>query len=90
MKAPDFSYHDPRTLADLMGLLADLDDAKLLAGGQSLMPMLNMRLLQPRIIHACIEIVQVPFGQVAELLGLRSGCGFGHGSRLLELREGVI
>lgn len=47
MKPPDFSYHDPRTTADVVGLLSTLENAKLLAGGQSLMPMLNMRFVLP-------------------------------------------
>jgi carbon-monoxide dehydrogenase medium subunit len=47
MKPPPFSYHDPRTTADVVGLLGKLDNAKLLAGGQSLMPMLNMRYVLP-------------------------------------------
>jgi carbon-monoxide dehydrogenase medium subunit len=47
LKPPPFSYHDPRTAADVVGLLGSLDNAKLLAGGQSLMPMLNMRFVLP-------------------------------------------
>jgi carbon-monoxide dehydrogenase medium subunit len=47
MKPPAFSYHDPRSVADAVALLASLDNAKLLAGGQSLMPMLNMRYVLP-------------------------------------------
>jgi carbon-monoxide dehydrogenase medium subunit len=47
MKPPPFSYHDPRTVADAVGLLGRLENAKLLAGGQSLMPMLNFRFVQP-------------------------------------------
>src|SRR5881227_41257 len=47
MKPPPFSYHDPRSINDVVNLLGRLDDAKLLAGGQSLMPMLNMRFVQP-------------------------------------------
>jgi aerobic carbon-monoxide dehydrogenase medium subunit len=47
MKPPAFSYHDPRTIADAVALLGRLDNAKLLAGGQSLMPMLNMRFVLP-------------------------------------------
>ncbi len=47
MKPPPFSYHDPRTIGDVVGLLARLENAKLLAGGQSLMPMLNMRFVLP-------------------------------------------
>jgi carbon-monoxide dehydrogenase medium subunit len=47
MKPAPFSYHDPKTVAEAIGLLATLDNAKLLAGGQSLMPMLNFRYVQP-------------------------------------------
>jgi carbon-monoxide dehydrogenase medium subunit len=47
MKPPPFRYHDPTTITDVVGLLGRLDNAKLLAGGQSLMPMLNMRYVLP-------------------------------------------
>jgi carbon-monoxide dehydrogenase medium subunit len=47
MKPPPFQYHDPTTLADAVSLLGKLENAKLLAGGQSLMPMLNMRFVLP-------------------------------------------
>ena len=47
MKPPPFRYYDPRTVADAIGLLGKLENAKVLAGGQSLMPMLNMRYVLP-------------------------------------------
>lgn len=47
MKPPPFSYYDPADLGEAVKLLASLENAKLLAGGQSLMPMLNMRFVQP-------------------------------------------
>jgi carbon-monoxide dehydrogenase medium subunit len=48
MKPPRFAYHDPATRSDVLALLAaHSDDAKVLAGGQSLVPLLNMRLAQP-------------------------------------------
>lgn len=47
MKPPPFAYHDPRAVPEVIGLLGSLDNAKLLAGGQSLMPMLNMRYVLP-------------------------------------------
>jgi aerobic carbon-monoxide dehydrogenase medium subunit len=47
MKPPPFTYHDPRTVAETIDLLGRLENAKLLAGGQSLMPMLNFRYAQP-------------------------------------------
>ena len=47
MKAASFAYHRPDTVADAVGLLAELGDARVLAGGQSLVPMLNLRLAAP-------------------------------------------
>jgi carbon-monoxide dehydrogenase medium subunit len=47
MKPPPFRYHDPKTVSETVGLLASLENAKLLAGGQSLMPMLNFRFVLP-------------------------------------------
>jgi CO/xanthine dehydrogenase FAD-binding subunit len=48
MKPPVFQYFDPRTLDEALGLLAEHGEAgKVLAGGQSLVPMLNFRLLSP-------------------------------------------
>jgi carbon-monoxide dehydrogenase medium subunit len=47
MKPSAFTYHDPRTIADAIGLLARLDNVRPLAGGQSLMAMMNMRFVQP-------------------------------------------
>jgi carbon-monoxide dehydrogenase medium subunit len=47
MKPPPFRYYDPQTLGEVVGLLGTLENAKLLAGGQSLMPMLNMRFVLP-------------------------------------------
>jgi carbon-monoxide dehydrogenase medium subunit len=45
MKPPRFDHHDPATVEETLGLLAAHgDDARVLAGGQSLMPMLNVRL----------------------------------------------
>jgi len=47
MKPGSFAYHDPRSLDDMLSLLATLEDSKILAGGQSLMPMMNMRFVLP-------------------------------------------
>ena len=45
MKAAPFDYHAPETVAEAAGLLAEHgDEAKVLAGGQSLLPMLALRL----------------------------------------------
>jgi carbon-monoxide dehydrogenase medium subunit len=48
MKPPRFEYHAPTTVEDALGLLARYrGEAKVLAGGQSLMPLLNFRLVRP-------------------------------------------
>ena len=47
MKPAPFRYHLPGSIAEALELLATLDDAKLIAGGQSLAPMMNMRLVTP-------------------------------------------
>src|SRR4051795_6294576 len=45
MKPAPFEYHAPETVDDVVGLLAEHgDEAKVLAGGQSLVPMLALRL----------------------------------------------
>jgi carbon-monoxide dehydrogenase medium subunit len=62
MKPPPFSYHDPATLEQAVELLATLDNAKALAGGQSLMPMLNMRFVLPDHV--------VDLNRIAELAGI--------------------
>jgi len=47
MKPPPFSYHDPESISEVLDLLGRCQNARLLAGGQSLMPMLNMRFVLP-------------------------------------------
>jgi aerobic carbon-monoxide dehydrogenase medium subunit len=47
MKPPRFAYHDPETVPEVLALLRKLENSRVLAGGQSLMPMLNMRLALP-------------------------------------------
>ncbi len=48
MIPPEFEYHAPTTLNDAVALLKELgDDAKLLAGGHSLLPMMKMRFAEP-------------------------------------------
>ncbi|HYT12711.1 MAG TPA: FAD binding domain-containing protein [Candidatus Nitrosopolaris sp.] len=47
MKPARFEYHAPRSVEEVCALLASLEDAKVLAGGQSLVPLLNFRLARP-------------------------------------------
>jgi carbon-monoxide dehydrogenase medium subunit len=58
MKPALFSYRDPRTLEEALELLAEHgDEASLLAGGQSLVPLLNLRLARPSIL---IDVNRIP------------------------------
>ncbi|PKB66493.1 MAG: hypothetical protein BZY81_07065 [SAR202 cluster bacterium Io17-Chloro-G4] len=51
MKPAKFEYFAPTSLAEALELLHEHgDDAKVLAGGQSLMPMINMRLARPKVV----------------------------------------
>ena len=71
MKAASFAYARPRSLAEVFALLeAHGDGAKLLAGGQSLVPLLNMRLSAPDVV---IDITRVP-----ELSGIAHADGHIH------------
>jgi carbon-monoxide dehydrogenase medium subunit len=47
VKPAPFEYHAPKTVDEACSLLASLEDAKVLAGGQSLIPLLNFRLARP-------------------------------------------
>jgi carbon-monoxide dehydrogenase medium subunit len=51
LKPPSFGYHRPTTVAEALDVLGGLGgDAKVLAGGQSLVPLLNMRLAAPKAL----------------------------------------
>lgn len=51
MKPPRFDYERPTTIDEVLDLLAAHgDDASLLAGGQSLLPLLNMRFARPEVV----------------------------------------
>ena len=65
MKPAPFEYAAPRSLDEALGLLGD--ESKALAGGQSLMPLLNLRLARPELI--------VDLGGVPDLAHLRRSGG---------------
>jgi len=85
MKPPPFHYHDPQSLGEALTLLASRDNAKLLAGGQSLMPMLNMRFAQPDDIIDLNRIQELSF--VRESGG---GIEIGAMTRQCELEEAAV
>ena len=67
MKPAPFEYHRPASLAETFDLLDRYgDDGRILAGGQSLVPALNLRLAAPR---AVIDINRVPGLDVIRVTG---------------------
>jgi carbon-monoxide dehydrogenase medium subunit len=62
-----FEYHAPATVKDALKLLDKLDDAKILAGGHSLVPMMKLRLAQPKNI--------IDLRQVTGLTGIKEDKG---------------
>jgi len=64
----DFDYHAPKSIPDALGLLDKLgDEAKLLAGGHSLLPMMKLRFAQPGHL--------IDLGKIRELKGIREEGG---------------
>jgi carbon-monoxide dehydrogenase medium subunit len=57
MIPPAFEYHAPSSLPDAVRLLGELPDAKLLAGGHSLLPMMKLRFAEPRHL---IDLGRIP------------------------------
>ncbi len=58
MIPPSFDYHAPRTLPEALALLGQLgDEAKILSGGQSLLPMMKLRFAQPAHL---VDIGRIP------------------------------
>jgi carbon-monoxide dehydrogenase medium subunit len=67
MKPAPFDYHAPRQLKDAAQLLATLPNAKILAGGQSLVPMMNFRYV---VVDHLVDL-----DAVSELRGIAIGDG---------------
>lgn len=63
MKPAGFQYQAPESIQEVLELIAGSDNYRLLAGGQSLVPMLNLRLLAPDIL--------VDLNSVSELAGIQ-------------------
>jgi carbon-monoxide dehydrogenase medium subunit len=63
-----FAYHRPKSVAEAVGLLADLgEDARALAGGHSLIPMMKLRLAKPEHL--------VDLADIKDLKGARADGG---------------
>jgi len=80
MKPPSFEYSRPATIADAVSMIAQGgDDAKVLAGGQSLIPLLNFRLAAPRLL--------VDLNRVTELVYTRRDNGMLRFGAMTRTRE---
>lgn len=62
MKPAPFEYHRPQNISEALACLASLEDAKVLAGGQSLMAMMNFRYVTPAHV--------IDLNRIAELVGI--------------------
>ncbi|HXT35759.1 MAG TPA: xanthine dehydrogenase family protein subunit M, partial [Chloroflexota bacterium] len=62
MYPAEFDYQAPSTVAEAVALLQQNEDAKVLAGGHSLLPMLKLRLSQPSLL--------VDIGRIEDLKGI--------------------
>lgn len=63
MKPPAFEYLDPTSIEEALARLAEFgDEAKILAGGQSLVPLLNFRLARPAVL--------IDINNLADLAGI--------------------
>ena len=62
-----FEYHRPTSLSEAAGLISGNDDAKIIAGGQTLIPTLKQRLAQPSDV--------IDLGAIDELRGIREEGG---------------
>ena len=77
MKPARFDYYDPGTFEEAVEVLAGAgSDAKVMAGGQSLMPLMNMRLVRPSVV---VDINRVEGASAIKPWG--SGVAFGATSR---------
>jgi CO/xanthine dehydrogenase FAD-binding subunit len=73
MKPPKFRYFAPQSVGEALALLAEHgDDARVLAGGQSLVPLMNMRLVHPGVL---VDINGI--GELAYINAWDSGVAIG-------------
>jgi len=61
----EFEYLRPATVSEALQLMAEHEDAKILAGGHSLLPAMKLRLNEPAVL--------IDIGRIAELKGITNG-----------------
>jgi CO/xanthine dehydrogenase FAD-binding subunit len=61
MKPASFEYARPTALDEACALLAAEDDARIIAGGQTLVPLMAMRLARPKLVVDIARIADLAF-----------------------------
>jgi carbon-monoxide dehydrogenase medium subunit len=84
MKPASFAYHTPSTIAEAVKILGSGVDARVLSGGQSLMPMMNFRFVLP---DALIDVNGIPEMSGIEVKGDRVEIGAATRQRELEFSD---
>ncbi len=73
MKPASFLYHAPTTLEEVLTLLAEHgSDARVLAGGQSLIPLMNLRMARPEVLidlNRCLDLAHISSGETSVAYG---------------------
>ncbi len=86
MKAPAFDYVRPRSLGEAVGLLAKAGgEARVIAGGQSLLAMMNLRLASPALL---IDIARLP--ELAAAMEDDDGVTLGAGVTHAMIEDGQV
>lgn len=67
MYPPNFQYKRANSVAEAVSMLSELDGARLIAGGHSLIPMMNLRLASPPVL--------IDIGRIAEMKGISTADG---------------
>jgi len=86
VKPAPFAYHRAASIDEALALLAEHgDEAKLMSGGQSLVPLLNMRLAQPALV---VDISRVE--ELAAVAEHTDGCRYGAAVVHARFEDGLV
>ncbi|WP_028935754.1 FAD binding domain-containing protein [Pseudonocardia spinosispora] len=86
MKPAPFTYHRPHTVEAATSLLREHgDDAKILAGGQSLLPIMNMRLAEPAHL---VDITAI--GELRQHTETATGVRYGAATTHMHIEDGLV
>lgn len=91
MKPAPFGYHRPTSAVEAAELLASLgEEAKLLAGGQSLLPIMNMRLAEPSDLIDLTSIRALRRAEPADSNGSAAAMSYGATVTHMMIEDGLV